>query len=51
MMHMQLLKIAAIKMFGFYNQNYVTNYLSVMPTNLYGYNDNYDLEIHMFLQR
>jgi GDP-L-fucose synthase len=27
-----------------YNQQYGTNFISVMPTNLYGPNDNYDLE-------
>jgi GDP-L-fucose synthase len=27
-----------------YNKQYDTNFISVMPTNLYGYNDNYDLE-------
>ena len=26
-----------------FNQQYGTNFISVMPTNLYGYNDNYDL--------
>lgn len=36
-------KISAIKMCHYYNQKHGTNYLSVMPTNLYGYNDNYDL--------
>lgn len=37
-------KIAGIKMCESYNIQYGTNYLSVMPTNLYGPNDNYDLE-------
>jgi len=36
-------KIAGIKMCGAYNRQYGTNYLSVMPTNLYGPGDNYDL--------
>jgi GDP-L-fucose synthase len=36
-------KIAGIKMCQSYNQQYGTNYISVMPTNLYGINDNYDL--------
>jgi GDP-L-fucose synthase len=36
-------KIAGIKMCQSYNQQYGTNFISVMPTNLYGYNDNYDL--------
>lgn len=37
-------KIAGIKMCSSYNRQYETNFLSVMPTNLYGPNDNYDLE-------
>ena len=37
-------KIAGIKMCESYNQQYGTNFLSVMPTNLYGPNDNFDLE-------
>ncbi len=37
-------KIAGIKMCESYNLQYGTNFLSVMPTNLYGPNDNYDLE-------
>src|SRR3990167_119033 len=36
-------KIAGIKMCENYNRQYDTKYLSVMPTNLYGPNDNYDL--------
>lgn len=36
-------KIAAIKLCRYYNQEYGTNYLSLMPTNLYGRGDNYDL--------
>lgn len=36
-------KIAGIKMCQSYNKQYGTNYISVMPTNLYGKNDNYDL--------
>ena len=36
-------KIAGIKMCQRFNQQYGTNYISVMPTNLYGPNDNYDL--------
>ena len=35
-------KIAGIKMCDAYNRQYGTNYLSVMPTNLYGLGDNYD---------
>lgn len=37
-------KIAGIKMCESYNIQYDTNYISVMPTNLYGYNDNFNLE-------
>lgn len=37
-------KIAGIKLVESYNIQYGTNYLSVMPTNLYGENDNFDLE-------
>lgn len=36
-------KIAGIRMCKHYNQQYGTNFISVMPTNLYGPNDNYDL--------
>ncbi|RZN16199.1 MAG: GDP-L-fucose synthase, partial [Methanosarcinales archaeon] len=35
-------KIAGIRMCKHYNQQYGTNFISVMPTNLYGPNDNYD---------
>jgi GDP-L-fucose synthase len=35
-------KIAGIKMCQSYNRQYRTNFISVMPTNLYGPNDNYD---------
>lgn len=37
-------KIAAIKLCRYYNEQYGTDYLSVMPTNLYGPGDNFDLE-------
>ncbi|SPD73146.1 bifunctional GDP-fucose synthetase: GDP-4-dehydro-6-deoxy-D-mannose epimerase and GDP-4-dehydro-6-L-deoxygalactose reductase [uncultured Desulfobacterium sp.] len=37
-------KIAGIKMCQAYNRQYGTRYISVMPTNLYGPNDNFDLE-------
>lgn len=37
-------KIAGIKMCQSYNRQYGTKYISVMPTNLYGPNDNFDLE-------
>ena len=37
-------KIAAIKLCRYYNEQYGTNFISVMPTNLYGTNDNFSLE-------
>ncbi len=37
-------KIAGIRLCKHYNQQYGTNFISVMPTNLYGPNDNFDLE-------
>lgn len=37
-------KIAGIKMCDAYRDQYGCNYISVMPTNLYGYNDNYHPE-------
>lgn len=37
-------KIAAIRLCKHYNQQYGTNFMSVMPTNLYGPNDNFDLK-------
>lgn len=37
-------KIAGIKMCKAYNKQYGTNFISVMPTNLYGPNDNFNLE-------
>lgn len=39
-----LAKIAGLKMCAFYNKQYGTNYISVMPCNLYGINDNFSLE-------
>ena len=36
-------KIAGIELCKAYNQQYGTNFISVMPTNLYGPNDNFDL--------
>lgn len=36
-------KIAGIKMCQSYNKQHSTNFISLMPTNLYGPNDNYDL--------
>jgi len=37
-------KIAALKLCRYYNDQYHTNYISVMPTNLFGPGDNYNLE-------
>jgi GDP-L-fucose synthase len=37
-------KIAGIKMCGAYNSQYGTDYMSVMPSNMYGPGDNYDLQ-------
>jgi GDP-L-fucose synthase len=39
-----LAKIAGIEMCWSYNRQYATQFLAVMPTNLYGPGDNYDLE-------
>ena len=44
-----LAKISVIKLCSAYNKQFGTNFLSVMPTNLYGVGDNYDLEgSHVF---
>lgn len=37
-------KIAAIKLCRYYNEQYGTRFISLMPTNLYGPNDNFNLE-------
>lgn len=37
-------KIAAIKLCKYFNQQYGTNYISVMPTNQYGIGDNFNME-------
>ncbi len=37
-------KISGIKMCDAYRAQYACNFISVMPTNLYGFNDNYDLQ-------
>ena len=37
-------KIAAIKLCRYYNQQYGTNFISVMPTNQYGAGDNFNME-------
>jgi len=39
-----LAKIAGIEMCASYNRQYGTQFLAAMPTNLYGQNDNYDLQ-------
>ena len=39
-----LAKISGLKYCEFLNRQYGTDYISVMPTNLYGPNDNFDLE-------
>src|SRR2546428_13787494 len=36
-------KIAGLKLCEYYNKQYGTHFISVMPTNLYGPNDNFDL--------
>lgn len=38
-----LAKITGLKMCKYYNQQYKTDYISVMPCNIYGYGDNFDL--------
>lgn len=42
-------KIAGIKLCEYYNKQYKLNYLSLMPTNIYGPNDNYDSQNSHFL--
>ena len=37
-------KIAGVKLAEAFNDQYATQYVSVMPANLYGPNDNFDLE-------
>ena len=39
-----LAKIAGLKMCEYYNKQYGTDFRSLMPTNLYGQNDNFNLE-------
>ena len=39
-----LAKISAIKLCKYYNQQYGTNFISVMPTNQYGIGDNFNME-------
>ena len=42
-------KIAGVKLCEFYNKQYKLNYLTLMPTNIYGPDDNYDLEGSHFI--
>ena len=42
-------KIAGIKLCQHYNRQYKTNYISLMPCNTFGPNDNYDLKTSHFL--
>ena len=37
-------KIASLKMCEYYNKQFNCNFFSLQPTNLYGYNDNFDLK-------
>ena len=37
-------KISGLKMCESYNFQYNTNFISIMPTNIYGMKDNFDLE-------
>ncbi len=39
-----LAKVSALKMCDFYNRQYGTNFISLMPTNLFGENDNFNME-------
>lgn len=39
-----LTKISSLKMCDFYRKQYKCNFISAMPTNLYGINDNFDLD-------
>ena len=43
-------KIAGIKMCEAYNKQYKTNFICLMPTNLYGPKDNYNLNNSHFFQ-
>jgi len=44
-----LAKIVGLKLCDFYNQQFKTNYLTLMPCNLYGPNDNFDLKNSHFI--
>ena len=39
-----LAKIAGLKLCEYYNKQYGTDYISVMPCNIYGYGDNFDID-------
>ena len=41
-------KISGIKLCEYYNKQYKLNYFSLMPTNMYGPNDNYDYKSSHF---
>lgn len=43
-----LAKIAGVKLCEYYNKQYKTNYICLMPCNVYGPNDNYDLNTSHF---
>ena len=43
-------KIAGIKMIEAFNKQYKTDYICLMPCNLFGPNDNYDLKNSHFYQ-
>jgi GDP-L-fucose synthase len=40
-------KVAGLKMCEYYNRQYGTNFISIMPSNLYGKNDHYDEGAHV----
>ena len=42
-------KIAGVKLIEAFNRQYKTNYICLMPCNLFGPNDNYDLQSSHFL--
>ena len=44
-----LAKIVGLKLCDFYNQQYKTSYLTIMPCNLYGPNDNFDSKNSHFI--
>ena len=42
-------KIVWLKLFEYYNKQFKTSYLTIMPCNLYGPNDNFDLQNSHFI--